>query len=66
MTARQSGQHLGMLVGGIVVEDDVDRQAGYDLAPDDFGKGDELAMAMALHAAADDRAVKRTKRGEQG
>ena len=30
--ARQPGQHFGMLVGGIVVEDDMDRPIGRDLA----------------------------------
>jgi len=29
---RQPGQHFGMLVGGIVVEDDMDRPIGRDLA----------------------------------
>src|SRR5437868_3273283 len=51
--ARQPGQHFGMLVGGIVVEDHVDRLVGRDLALDGIEKADEFEMAVALHAAPD-------------
>jgi hypothetical protein len=46
-----------MLVIGIVVEDDVDRLVGRDLALDGVEETDELEVAVALHAAADHRSV---------
>jgi hypothetical protein len=39
-------------MGGIVVENDVDRLAGRDLALDSIEKGDEFEVAVALHADA--------------
>src|SRR5436305_674180 len=47
--ARQPGQHFGMFVGGIVVEDDVDQLASPDLALDGIEETDEFAVAVALH-----------------
>src|SRR5205807_1291444 len=64
--ARQPGQHLGVFVGGIVVEHDVDRPVGRDLALDGIEKADEFEMPVALHAAPDYRAVEHAKRGGQG
>ena len=58
MTA-QPGQHFGMLVGGIVVEDDMDRLIGRAVALDSIEKSNEFEMAVALHAAADHGAVER-------
>ena len=55
-----------MLVGGVIVEDDVDGLAGGNLALDGVEEADELLMAVALHAAADHRAVEHVERGEQG
>ncbi len=55
-----------MLVGGVVVEHRVDELAGRDLALDGIEETDELAVAVALHAAADHRAVEHAERGEQG
>src|SRR5215469_9969545 len=63
--ARQPGRHFGMLVGGIVVEDNVDQLAGRDLALDGIEEADEFAMPVALHAATNDGAVEHTERGEQ-
>ena len=57
---------LGVLVGGVVVEDDVDHLAGRHLGLDRVEEADELLMAMALHVAADDGAVEDVERGEQG
>ena len=54
-----------MLVGGVVVEDGVDHLAGRDLALDGVEEADELLMPVALHAAADHRAVEHVQRGEQ-
>ena len=59
MTA-QPGDHLGVLVGGIVVKDGVDGLAGRDLALNGVEKADELLMPVALHAAADDLAFQNT------
>ena len=49
--ARQPGQHLGVFVGGIVVENDVDRPVGRDLALDGIEKADEFEMPVALAIA---------------
>jgi len=43
---------VGMLVGGIVVDDDVGRVFLGDFGVDEVQKPDELLMAMALHALA--------------
>ena len=48
---RQPGQHFGMLMSGIVVEDDVDRQAGCHLALGGVEKSKEFEIPVALHAA---------------
>src|SRR5258708_15192591 len=45
--------HLGMFVGGIVVEDDVDGLLGWNRFLDGGEEADELLMAMALHTLAD-------------
>src|ERR1700735_537587 len=55
--ARQPFPHLGMLVGGIVVEDRVDHLAGGNFALDGVEEADELLMPMALHVATHHRAV---------
>jgi len=55
-----------MFMRSIVVEHRVDHLAGRDRALDGIEKADELAVAVALHAAADDGAVEHTERGEQG
>jgi len=57
--ARQPGQHFGMFMGGIVVENDMDRLASCDMALDSIEKADEFEVAVALHAAADHGAVQR-------
>src|SRR6516165_1741795 len=62
----QPSQHLGMFVGGIVVEHRMDQLAGRDFALDGVEEADEFAVAVALHAAADDGAVEYAERGEQG
>ena len=55
--AIEPGAHLGMLVSGVVVEDDVDGLAGRHLGIDGVKEADELLVTMALHVAADDGAV---------
>src|SRR5205814_9303970 len=56
----------GMLVGGIVVDDDMDRLFLGHSGLDDVQKPDELLMAMALHALANNLALKDIERREQG
>ena len=63
--AGEPGPHLGMLVGGVVVDDDVDDLSGRDLGFDGVEEADELLMPVALHAAADHGAVEHVERGEQ-
>ena len=41
-------QHLGVLVGGVVVEDDVDHLAGRHRALDRVEEADELLVPVAL------------------
>jgi len=58
--------HLGMFVGGIVVEDDVDHLAGRHFTLDGVQETQEFLVAVLLHTATDDRAVENVERGEQG
>ncbi len=53
-------------MGGIIIEDDVDRPVGDDFPLDGIEKADEFVMAVALHAAADDGAVEHAEGREQG
>ena len=53
-----------MLMGGVVVDDGVDGLSHGNLFLDDIEETDELLMAMALHVAADHRAVEDVHRGE--
>ena len=46
--------HLGMSVGGIVVDDCVDRLSRRHLRLDGIEEADELLMAVALHVVSDD------------
>src|SRR3954471_16061284 len=55
--AGEPSQHLWLLVGGVVVEDDVDDLANRDLCLDGIEEADELLMPVALHAASEDGAV---------
>ena len=54
--AHEPRRDLRMLVGCVIVDDDVDDLAGRHLGLDGIEEADELLMAMALHAAADDLA----------
>jgi hypothetical protein len=54
---RQPFLHLQVLVSGVVVEDRVDGLAGGNFVLDSVEETDELLMPMALHVAADHRAV---------
>src|SRR5947209_12046191 len=57
---------VGMFVGGVVVDDDMDRLFPGHSGLDDVQKPNELLMAMALHALADNLALKDIERREQG
>jgi len=65
LMAVEPGAHLGMLVGGIVVEDDVDRLVGWHLGIDGVEKTDELLVPVTLHVPADDGAVEHVEGGKQ-
>lgn len=56
---------LGVLMGGVVVENGVDDLAGWDGALDSIAKADELVMAVTLHVAADDCAVEYIECGKE-
>ena len=58
--------HLGMFVGGVVVEDHVDDLAGRHLGVDGIEEADELLMAVPLHVPSDHGAVQHVESGEQG
>ena len=58
--------HLRVLVAAVIIEDDVDNLADRGLGLDRIQKADEFLMPVALHAAADDGAVKHAEGGEQG
>jgi hypothetical protein len=47
--ARQPGQHFGIFVGGVVVEDDMNQLASRDSALDGIEKADEFDVATVLH-----------------
>ena len=59
-------QHLGVLVGGIVIDDDMNRLALRHPGIDDVEEADELLMTMTLHALAEDLARKDVERRKQG
>ena len=56
---------LGMLVGGVVVEDYVDRLAGGHPRFDQIEKADEFLVAMPLHVAADYGPVEHIERRKE-
>ena len=61
--AGQPCAHLGMFVGGIVVDDGVDRLSLRHLRLDGIEEADELLMAVALHVVSDDGAVEDVEGG---
>src|SRR5665213_2213832 len=58
--------YLGMLMGRVIIEDDVNDFSGGNLGFDGVEEADKLLMPVALHVAADDGAVEHVERGEQG
>ena len=57
--------NLGMLVSGVVIGNGVDQLAGWHAGLNGVEEADELLMPMALHAAADHRAVQHVEGGKQ-
>ena len=56
--AFEPSANIGMLMGGVIVDDGVDRLSNLGTCfLDDIEEANELLMAMALHVAADHRAV---------
>ena len=55
--ALQPSPDLGMLVGGVVIQDGVDDLPGRDIPLDGVEEADEFLVAMLLHASPDHRAV---------
>ena len=64
--ARQPRPDVGVLVGPVVVEDDVNEPAGGDLVLDRVQEADELLVRVLLHAAAEHGPVEHVEGGEQG
>jgi len=65
LMAVEPGAHVEMLVGGIVVEDDVDCLVGRQLDVDGIEKTDELLMPVTLHVPPDDGAVDDVEGGKK-
>src|SRR6476619_1918502 len=63
--ARQPGAYPRVLVDGIVVHDRVYDLAGRDCCLDGVEKADEFLMTVALHAAAEHRAVEHVQGRKQ-
>jgi intracellular sulfur oxidation DsrE/DsrF family protein len=65
LVACQPSQNGGMLVSGVVVENDVDGFSGWDLGVDGVEKAYELLVAVTLHAAANHLALQHVERREE-
>src|SRR4029077_5039871 len=66
LVALEPSLHRLGLVGGIVVDDQMQIEIGRGLPVDGFEEAQEFAMAMAGHALADDATVKHVEGGKQG
>src|SRR5215469_13213075 len=62
----EPGADFGMLVGGVIVDDQMHLALGRGFAADFVEKADEFLMPVAAHALADDLAVEHVECGEQG
>ena len=65
LVAGEPGENRGMLVSGIIVENDMDGFTLRDLGLDGIQEADELLMAVSLHAAADDLAFQDVESGKE-
>ena len=66
LMAIEPSSHLGMLVGSVVVEDDVDGLADRRFGLDGVEEADEFLVTMALHVPTNDGAVEHVEGGKQG
>ena len=64
-TSCEPSSDLGMLVGGVVVDDEMDIELGRHIGLDVAQEGEELLVTMAGFALGDDRAVEYVEGGEQ-
>jgi hypothetical protein len=62
----QPGADFGMLVGGVIINDQMHVLLSRGLAVDRIEEADELLMPVAAHALANDLAVEDVEGGEQG
>ena len=62
----QPGLHLRVFVGGVVVNDGMDRPILWHCGLGDIEKADELLMPVPLYAASDYLAVQHVEGREQG
>ena len=63
--AREPCLDLGVFMGGVVVQNDMDDLAGRDVPLDPIEEADKLLMAVTGHVLADHRAFQDVQRGEQ-
>ena len=63
--AGESGMGLGVFVGGVIVQYDMDELTRRNIPPDPVQKADELLIAIASHVLADDRAFQNSQRSDQ-
>ena len=66
LVAVEPDADLGVLVDGVIVEDQVDLLALRHRDLNRVEEADEFLMAMALHVAADDGSIENIESGEQG
>jgi len=64
--ALEPSGHRRVLMGGVIVGDDVDVEIGWGLLIDGFEEGEPLLMAMARGQAGDQLALEIIERGKQG
>ena len=58
--------HVGVLVGGVIVGDQMDVETRRGLAVDDLEEGEPLLVAVALGDAGDQLTLQIVERGKQG
>ena len=61
----EPSSHIGMLVGGVVVEDHMHGFAGRHFCLDRIEEADKLLMTMALHIASDHGSVEHVEGSKQ-
>jgi hypothetical protein len=61
----EPSSHIGMLVGGVIVEDHMHGFAGRHFGLDRIEEADKLLMTMALHIASDHGSVEHVEGSKQ-